>query len=98
VFLSEVAVTILKDGKHCRVVITGELDISTSPSLHERLAEAHGDVVIDCSELSFADSSGIAEFIQLLQRVTSVSLEKPSPSFRRTLEVLGLNDVLPTID
>jgi anti-anti-sigma factor len=92
--VNDLAISVLQSGDECRVVIIGELDLTTGPILRERLADARGNVVIDCSGLTFADSTGIAEFTQLAQRVASVTLSRPSEMLRRSLEILGLTDML----
>jgi anti-anti-sigma factor len=95
----DVAISVLQDDDQWRVVITGELDMSTSPVLRERLADASGGaVVFDCSGLTFVDSSGITELLMLAKRVDSVLLEKPPPTLRHAIEVLGLAEVLPMAD
>jgi anti-anti-sigma factor len=45
-----------------RVALSGELDISSAPQLREELVEAAGGsavVILDLSELTFMDSSGL---------------------------------------
>jgi anti-anti-sigma regulatory factor len=41
-----------------RVAINGELDIATAPEVDAALALLTGDVDVDCTDLSFIDSSG----------------------------------------
>jgi anti-anti-sigma factor len=94
----DVAVSVLQDDGQSRVVITGELDMSTSQALREGLVGASGAVIVDCSGLTFVDSSGITELLMLAKRVESLVLEKPSSSLRHVIEVLGLAEVLPTLD
>jgi anti-anti-sigma regulatory factor len=65
------------------VSVVGELDLTTSPALHERLVEAAGHVMIDCSELAFADSIATAEVVALAQRAASGTPEHPTPILRR---------------
>jgi anti-anti-sigma factor len=78
----------------CRVTVAGELDVSTAPILREVLSDVHGDVTIDCDQLAFADSSGIAELLALAYRVDSICLEHPSTQLRRSLEILDLTEIL----
>ena len=92
--VGEIDVSVLMEDDVCRVVVTGELDMATSPVVHERLAEASGRVFIDCSGLTFLDSSGIAEFLMLTKRVESVTLVKPSQIVQDVIEALGLGEVL----
>ncbi len=85
------------DGGVCRVGLYGELDVATAPILRERLADAYGNVIIDCSALTFLDSSGVAELIMLARRAT-VIVTKPSNIVRRVVETLGLTEVLGVTD
>ena len=87
-------VAVRQSDEACRVTLAGELDAATVPSLRDALTAVHGHVTIDCEQLSFADSSGIAELLILARRVESVGLEKPSNQLRRSLEILDLSVVL----
>jgi anti-anti-sigma factor len=87
-------VTVEQSDEACRLTLAGELDAATAPILHDALTAVHGHVRIDCEQLSFADSSGIAELLVLARQVDSVGLEKPSHQLRRSLEILDLTAVL----
>jgi len=61
--------------------ISGEININTSPQLRKSF-EAYGEanaakIVVDFSQVSYIDSSGLATFIELLQR-----LKKGGGTFR----------------
>ena len=86
-------VTVVQHDELCQVTLRGELDSSTSPALHAELAQADGRVVMDCQDLTFVDSSGVAEFVLLANRVESLTLVKPSASLQRILETLGLTEL-----
>jgi anti-anti-sigma factor len=88
------AVSVTRAEAFCLVKVAGKLDLTTAPLLHSELERVSGDVVIDCSELTFADSSGIAEFLILVNRVDSVTLTQASNELRQLVETLGLNEVL----
>jgi anti-anti-sigma factor len=81
-----------------RVTLAGELDLTTTPTLHEHLSFVAGRVEIDCSGLEFLDSTGINEFVQLAKRVDSVMLVNPNEILRQVLEILGLAEVLPVVE
>ncbi|GAA3746316.1 anti-sigma B factor antagonist [Spinactinospora alkalitolerans] len=51
------------------IVLDGEIDIATEDEFHRAVldamsAEQHGRVVLDCTRLSFIDSSGLRVLIQ----------------------------------
>jgi anti-sigma B factor antagonist len=55
--------------------VTGELDVSVSPGMGDKIAEAvptsaHG-LVVDFSELEFIDSSGVAMLFSLVRKLGS---------------------------
>jgi anti-anti-sigma factor len=61
-------------GATVRLTITGELDLSTVPVLARRLDELLGEkpktLTVDLSDLTFMDSSGLRQLIQLDERAT----------------------------
>lgn len=91
------------------VAVSGELDLSTSRELRRRvescLHEGHTAVVIDITELTHMDSSGLAALIsahQLTQqRQGQLALVVGTDHVRRTLEVRGVDRlfaIYPTRD
>lgn len=73
--------------------LCGEIDAATAPRLLAALSRAEGVVVLDLSEVTFIDSSGLRVFIELAHRIGSESfvLREPSKPFRRLLELTGLD-------
>jgi anti-sigma B factor antagonist len=90
------------DGKHCAVVIRGELDTWTAPLLRERLLEVLDrgcrNVVIDTSAVSFIDADSLGVIIEARSRAAadraSLLLTDPSGAVRRILDLTGLTDLL----
>jgi anti-anti-sigma factor len=78
----------------------GELDLSTAARLEEQLA-GHCDTVLDLSELTFIDSSGIHLVISTAQRARSegwsFTVRDPQPAVLRVIELLGLTEHLGLI-
>ena len=79
------------------VALSGELDSSSAASLQERMAtiapQPAQRLIFDLAGLRFMDSAGIAVLLGAAEKVSSVSLRKPSPIIRRVLEITGLFDV-----
>ena len=83
-----------------KVELVGELDVATAPQLQRRVDEitgADGDVWIDCTELTFADSSGL-EFLTLLAKALRAQerrlvLTNPRPMVRRAMDVLQITEL-----
>ena len=83
------------------VVLTGELDIATAPRLREALiAISNGGetkVVVDMTNLTFMDSTGLAALVGPLKRFRSMNgqivLRSPGRGVRKVLEISGLTRV-----
>ncbi|TMR07330.1 STAS domain-containing protein [Actinomadura soli] len=83
---------------HTVVAISGELDMSSTPSLRERLYVALRDpgmyVIIDLSGVTFCDASGLAMLVGARRRVegtsTTLILARPRPQTAKLLRVTGL--------
>jgi anti-sigma B factor antagonist len=84
-----------------QVELVGELDMSTAPELRSHVDEivnAPGDVLVDCSELTFADSSGLDTLIRLAKSLREhdrrLVLTSVRPMVRRAIEVLQITDLV----
>ena len=86
--------------------VAGELDLATAPELRRRVDAALRDgflgLVIDLSELTHLDSSGLAELIGAHQRAQErrggLVIVLSSPMIRRTLEIRGLDGLFEVAD
>src|SRR2546421_2118067 len=83
------------------VELVGELDVSTADELRRHVDEivaADGDVFVDCSELTFADSSGLDTLIRLAQTLREqerrLVLSNVRPIVRRAIDVLQISDLV----
>jgi anti-sigma B factor antagonist len=84
-----------------QVELVGELDVSTAPELQsqgDEIVSGHGDVLVDCSELTFADSSGLDTLIRLAKSLNEddrrLILSSVRPIVRRAIEVLQITDLV----
>ena len=84
------------DGAGLVVRLTGELDLATvgelAAPLKDLLAREPQPLVLELSELTFADSSGIAVLIRLANHFGQLETRGARPAVRRVIEVLGLAD------
>ena len=89
------------------VVVEGEHDIYTAPTLRERLGEAlgrGGGIVVDLTTATFLDSSVLGALLDARRRaldagqgfVVSVG-ETVEPGVQRILDITGLVPVLPVV-
>lgn len=79
--------------------ISGEIDAASADAFEQRLMPAlatSSSVVLDLSEVSFMDSSGLRALMTIHADVTSrhgtIELSATSPAVDRLLAVTGLNE------
>jgi anti-anti-sigma factor len=79
------------------VKVSGELDLRTRDQLVHGAAEfadRGGRLVLDLSELTFCDSTGLAGLVRLHKRVAAAGgtlvLRAPAPRVRHLLSLTGL--------
>ena len=88
-------------GDLATLVVVGELDMDTAPSLRDALAlvqdKGPATLVIDVSGLEFIDSCGLHQLVLALKRQREVGgdvvLRSPRPNVLRVLEMVGLTQV-----
>ncbi|WP_433053655.1 STAS domain-containing protein [Dactylosporangium sp. CS-033363] len=94
--------TLRHDGR-AHLVLAGELDLDSAPSLlaavvAELDAGADG-IVVDLTELSFIDSSGLGTLVGCWRRAKAAGAKlvvaNPNEDVRVTLEITGLDQILP---
>lgn len=83
--------------------ITGELDISTTDGLVEQIVGPAGSfVVIDLSELTFTDSSGLGAILtarwKMIRDGGNLVLTRPQRNVQALLEMTGLDELLTDWD
>ncbi|MGI5246118.1 STAS domain-containing protein [Dactylosporangium sp. CA-139066] len=92
-----------RQGARSQVVLTGELDLDSAPSLLtavvEELAAGANEVIVDLSGLVFIDSSGLGTLVGCWRRAknagAALTVANPGEDVRTTLEITGLDQILP---
>jgi anti-sigma B factor antagonist len=87
------------------VHLSGQIDIFTSAALRRRLMNtlrgSTSPLILDLSEVTFCDSSGLAVLIGIQHRARAhgiiVILTAPHPHLTRMLHSTGLDRGLPTV-
>ena len=86
-------VTEIGDGSF-ELRLAGELDLATADelrvSLEETVAAVTDKLVVDISELRFADTSGIALWVSWSQRVPRIEIRNAPPMILRAIQAMGL--------
>jgi len=74
--------------------LAGEFDLAGIDEFQaavDAVLDAQGELVLDLSELTFLDSTGIRAFLIVANTVEGgVVLRKPTPSVRRVLDLVGI--------
>lgn len=91
-----------RDGGPAYLRLAGELDLATAPELNaaiDRLAaEGHRELLLDLSELTFCDSTGIAAFVRGDNLAAAkggwLRITGATGRVARVLQVTGLAEVL----
>jgi anti-sigma B factor antagonist len=83
--------------------LSGEIDASSAPGVAAAMAvvppssASSGRVVVNASDVTFIDSSGLRVLIDLSERAAAVGaklvISSPSRSVARVLQLTGLDDV-----
>jgi anti-anti-sigma factor len=84
----------------CRLI--GEVDATNADQLREFLAKrvkADQDFIVDCSQLTFMDSSGVHAVLAVAGRMGGGALvfRGCGPTLRRLFEVVGLEHIAPVV-
>ncbi len=87
-------------------VLSGELDMGTVSVVKDALMQALGEgrtrLLIDLSDVSFIDSSGLSVFVTALRESRSrggcVGLLKPQAVVRSVIELTRLDQALPIFE
>jgi anti-anti-sigma factor len=83
---------------HWVVSVCGELDLAVAATLAESVHSLSGTVVVDCSNLTFVDSTGIAVLIATHQRLEKsgghLRIVGLTSTTRRPFAISGLDTLL----
>ena len=85
-----------------RYTLRGEVDLASAPGIRDDLraivSVSDSDVLIDCTHLTFIDSTGITVLLEahrsLNEHGRELIIVNVQAGLRRTFEVLGLTDLL----
>lgn len=94
----EFSITTHSHSDHHIVALHGELDIESAEGVADAIVEVAGStVVVDLSDLSFMDSTGISALVVARSRVLAdgqgqLVVTRPTEIVRRAMEIVGLSD------
>jgi anti-sigma B factor antagonist len=101
----ELSVEVLADSDVSVLVVRGELDAYSAPTLdavvEQVLAKGAQRLVLDLGEVAFIDSSGLRSMIRARKQVGdeagALRIRDPQPSTMRLLEITGLTEHFPVV-
>jgi anti-sigma B factor antagonist len=87
------------DNDVVRITVSGEIDLLSAPDfkrqLYESVGEGGTDVVVECSELAYIDSTGLGILLGMLKRVRTnshqVYIRNLKDSIRKLFRITGLD-------
>jgi anti-anti-sigma factor len=96
---------VVRDGERVRVRAIGELDVGTVPALAAEVVQLRDagtrHLIIDLSELSFLDSSGLRCILDCYAEASrdshTLALIPGPPAVQRVFELTGTTEHLPFI-
>ncbi len=88
-----------KDSNSWLFEIAGELDLESSASFKESLLEAieekKANIILDCTHLSFLDSTGLGIMISTYKVIKednyTINIKNPKKNINKLLNITGLN-------
>jgi anti-sigma B factor antagonist len=86
-----------------KIIVIGEIDISTVPQLEEQLCEARTDdpfsVVVSLAQCTYCDSTGLSVLLRHARQTPNFVVVSPEGSdVRRLLRLAGVEDALSVVD
>ena len=82
------------NGKHAEMTASGEVDASTQEQLRVQLLDViergATNVVIDVSQVTFLDSSGLRGLVEAIQRGASLTLRHPRPAVQLVFDIVDI--------
>jgi anti-sigma B factor antagonist len=90
-------------GDAVTIALSGELDVASSPALRDTIvtlvSEGKTNLVFDCRDLDFIDSTGLGVLIGARARCLAangtVDLAGVKPALQRLLAVTGIDGLFP---
>jgi anti-sigma B factor antagonist len=97
-----ITVDVKEKDSSVEVKVSGEIDAYTAPQLREKLfpiSEKEGvEIVVDLSDVSYMDSTGLGVFVGVFKKVRSnngkFQLIGLSDRLKRLFEITGLADII----
>lgn len=88
------------------VSIKGEIDIYSiekfREAIEEKMKTQAPEIIIDCTELSYMDSTGMGVLIELRNKTKAIGqkiiLKNPRPNIKKLLALTGVDKIIDIIE
>lgn len=93
-------------GKTSMVSIKGEIDIYSienfRTSIEKEIQTQATQIILDCSELSYMDSTGMSVLIELRNKTKEMGqkiiMMNPRPNIKKLLSLTGVDKIIEIVD
>lgn len=97
---------IIEVSKTNMVSVRGEIDIYSiekfRDSIEEKIKTQASEIILDCSELSYMDSTGMGVLIELRNKTKELGqkiiMMNPRPNIRKLLALTGVDKIIEIVD
>ncbi len=97
---------IIEVSKTNMVSIRGEIDIYSiekfRDTIEEKIKTQASEIILDCSELSYMDSTGMGVLIELRNKTKELGqkiiMMNPRPNIRKLLALTGVDKIIEIVD
>ena len=97
---------IIEVSKTNMVSIRGEIDIYSiekfRDTIEEKIKTQASEIILDCSELSYMDSTGMGVLIELRNKTKELGqkiiMMNPRPIIRKLLALMGVDKIIEIVD
>ncbi|WP_303867031.1 STAS domain-containing protein [Acetobacterium wieringae] len=97
---------IIEMEKTSMVSIKGEIDIYSIEKfreiIEERIKTQAPEIILDCSELSYMDSTGMGVLIELRNKTKEMGqkiiMMNPRPNIKKLLSLTGVDKIIEIVD
>lgn len=95
----EIEINLDENQNNWIIVPKGEIDIYTSPKFKQKVLDAFDkedkDLLIDCSDLDYMDSTGLGSLIYILKKVKEkdhkIYIENVKPNIKKIFDITKLD-------
>lgn len=97
---------IIEVSKTNMISVRGEIDIYSiekfRDSIEEKIKTQASEIILDCSELSYMDSTGMGVLIELRNKTKELGqkiiMMNPRPNIRKLLALTGVDKIIEIVD